>query len=209
MPKAPAELTAIHPASNGAKEQIEYTQPYMATVTIQGVAPYLFHAWNNESVGEKSKASKGSVSKRTDDLEASVYRTPTGTLGIKGVALKRAIENMAKFKQDPRSPRKSAMDLYKAGVIAVNILADTGVKTWDYVDRQRVTIQHTSAITRSRPALREGWQAKFELLVTLPEYIAPMQLLARIEEAGRLNGIGDYRPTYGRFQVVKFDHKLA
>lgn len=197
------KVTAIQPTSNGAKEIIEGGLPYRVEVTITGVAPYLFHAWNNEAVEAKGKASKGSKAKKSDDLESYVYRTEKGTLGFRGTALHRAIIEMGRFHQDPRSPRKSAVDLLKAAVVPMTILADTGVKDWDYVDKQRVVIQR-SAVTRSRPALNPGWKATFELLVNVPEYVSPTWLHELLIQAGRLNGFGDFRPTYGRFQVSHF-----
>lgn len=198
------DATAIRPTSNGAKEQIEYQLPYVAEVTVKGVADILFHAWNNEAVAEKAKAAKGSKSKKTDNIESYVYRTPKGTLGIKGESLHMAIVAAAKFQQDPRSKRKSAADLMKAAVFPLTVLADTGAKDWDYIDRRRVRVQQ-DAITRERPALREGWQATFLFQVNLPEYVSPTFLNDLIAQAGRLCGLGDHRPTYGRFQVVRFE----
>jgi hypothetical protein len=43
---------------------------------------------------------------------------------------------------------------------------------------------------------------RFEVL--LPEYISPSFLNETVQAAGRLVGVGDFRPTFGRFQVTKF-----
>jgi hypothetical protein len=43
------------------------------------------------------------------------------------------------------------------------------------------------------------------LLINLPEYVAAKDLNEVIAAAGRLIGVGDFRPTYGRFQVVNFE----
>jgi hypothetical protein len=43
------------------------------------------------------------------------------------------------------------------------------------------------------------------MLATLPEYITPDVMQALAVDAGRLIGVGDFRPTYGRFQVVGFE----
>jgi hypothetical protein len=129
-------------------------------VAIQGSADLLFHRWNCEAVEAKSKAEKGSSAKKTDDLESYVYRNDGGELCIPGEYLRQALIHAAKFRQDPRSPRKSAMDLYKAGVVSLTNLATLGVSDWDYEDRRRVVIQR-SGVTRVRPALRAGWSAEF------------------------------------------------
>lgn len=199
-------LTAIGGESptNGAQKGVELTMPYRCQVTIEGVAPILFHAWNVESVESKSKAKKGSAEKKSDDVESYVYRTDKGNIAIPGEYLKGAIVGAAKFRQDPRSPRKSAADLFKAGIISLTPLADLGARDWDYLDRRRVVIQR-NAITRSRPAMKEGWKATFVLMVNLPEYIDQAMLNETIAQAGKLIGLADFRPSFGRFNVVAFD----
>lgn len=195
--------TAIEPVSNDAESVIEFNQPYVALVSVIGTAPFLFHRWSVEGVDAKSKATKGSKAKKSDDLESYVYRNPTGDLCIPGEYLRMAIIGVAKFRQDPRSPRKSAMDLFKAGVVAIEPLCSLGVKDWSYVDQRRVMIQR-NGITRSRPAMETGWKVDFLIQVLLPEYIPAEILNEVIQGAGKLIGIGDFRPTYGRFQVVNF-----
>ena len=121
-----------------------------------------------------------------------------------GEYLRQSIIHAAKFRQDPRSPRKSAMDLFKAGIVALTPLASLGSEKWDYEHKCRVTVQR-NGITRTRPAFKVGWQAQFELLCNTPEYIAPHVLHEVITNAGRLIGLADFRPTYGRFLVLHFE----
>jgi hypothetical protein len=206
----PSKATAIGGESptNGAAEEIGFEEPYFVTVTVRGTSAIIFHAWNNEAVAEKSAARKNSKAKKTDNVESFVYRTPEGEIAIPGTYLKGSLcdpqKGAAKFLQDPRSPRKSALDLFKAGVIVTTEYASLGKTEWDYVDQRRVVIQR-SAITRSRPAFLAGWEATFEVMVQTPEYIDRDMLHAVIANAGRLVGLGDFRPTYGRFQVIKFE----
>lgn len=190
--------------TNGAKESIEYNIPYCVKVVIQGSADYLFHRWNNESVAEKQSSKKGSKTRKTDDLESYVYRNDEGFLCIPGEQFRMSIIGAAKYRQDPRSPRKSAMDLYKAGILVLTDLSPTPCTDWDYLDQRRVVIQRAS-VTRSRPALKKGWKVEFVLMVNVPEYISPSELNEVISMAGRLNGIGDFRPTFGRFQIINFE----
>lgn len=196
-------LQTINPASNGGAEDIAFSEPYFAKVTIQGTAPLLFHRWNVEAVAEKAKAAKGSKAKKEDNVESYVYRTDGNRLAIPGEYFRQAIIHAARFMQDPRSPRKSAMDLFKAGIVVQTELSDLGTTSWDYLDQRRVQVQR-NGLTRVRPAMLSGWRATFELQVILPEYITPDRLNEAMQNAGRLIGIGDFRPTYGRFQVVEF-----
>lgn len=211
--------------TNGALDTIELYVPYVVDVRLQGVADLLFHRWNCEAVAGKAAAAKGSKAKKSDDVESYVYRDDYGNLCIPGEYVRQSIIHAAKYRQDPRSPRKSAMDLYKAGVVSLTTLSpimsgkDTeslgeprsvqarrggALKIWSYLHKCRVTIQR-NGITRSRPAIKLGWEASFQLMVNLPEYIRPQDLHDVLVNAGRLIGIGDFRPTYGRFLVTSFD----
>jgi len=197
-------LTALGgEVTNGGLIGVEMQMPYRAEISIEGTAPILFHRWNCEDVASKAKAKKGSAEKKTDNTESYVYRNDAGEVCVPGEYLRGAIVGAAKFQQDPRSPRKSAMDLFKAGVISLTPLASLGAKDWDYLDQRRVVIQR-NAVTRFRPAMKEGWKCTFILLVNLPEYINPQLLNTTVQAAGKLIGLADFRPSFGRFNVTNF-----
>lgn len=202
------KIQVLDPVSNDAEDDIGALRPFTVEVEVEGVAPFLFHRWSVEAVAEKAAAAKGSKSKKSDNIESYVYRTDKGNLAIPGEYFRQSIIYAAKFRQDPRSPRKSAFDLFKAGVAAADELCDVGQKDWDYLDQRRVMVQR-NGITRMRPALSSGWKVTIRLLVNLPEYIAPAFLHSVLTDAGRLIGVGDFRPTYGRFQVTSFHETIA
>lgn len=198
------EAFAEDQLSDGGNLQIEYTVPFIAHVEIEGVSAILFHAWNVESIEEKANAAKGSKAKKTDDVESYVYRNQDGEISIPGDYFRATLVNVARYRQDPRSPRKSAMDLVKAGIAPVTDMCSFGVKDWDYLDRRRVTVQR-AGITRSRPALNAGWRTAVDLAILTPEYLSPAFVSDLLTQAGKLTGLGDFRPTYGRFQIRKFE----
>jgi len=195
--------TVLDPVSNDAEFVIAQGQPYAATAEVIGTSPFLFHRWSVEGVEAKSKAAKGSKAKKSDDLESYVYRGSQNLLSIPTEYFRMALINAAKFRQDPRSPRKSAMDLFKAGIAGIEELCSLGTENWDYVDMRRVMVQR-NGITRHRPAMALGWKTQVLLQVMLPEYIPAEMLNEVLQSAGRLIGVGDFRPTYGRFQVTNF-----
>jgi hypothetical protein len=212
MPKSVLESgnkDQLSNTSNGASSQIEMTEPYVAHIDLQGVCPIIFHRWNVESVEAKSASAKGSKAKKTDDVESFVSRDDKGIICVPGEYLRQAVLHAAKFRQDPRSPRKSFSDLAKAGIFSIDelvpITSASGkpAKEWDYLDRRRMTVQRNS-ITRSRPAFHAGWRAQFHLQVVLPEYISPAFLNDLIQLSGKVIGLADSRPSYGRFLVVGF-----
>lgn len=189
--------------TNDAAETIEVAAPCVVTVVLEGTAPLLFHRWSCESVAAKATAAKNSAAKKTDDIQSYVYRNADGEICLPGEYVRMSIVGAARYRQDPRSPRKSAMDLYKAGIVSLTELASLGSTDWDYLDRRRVTVSR-AGITRERPAMNAGWLAEVQLLINTPEYISPQMLHAVLTDAGRLIGVGDFRPSYGRFLVKSF-----
>lgn len=206
-------LDALAPVSNDAASDIAMSEPYIMRVTLVGVCPLLFHRWSCEAVAAKAAAAKGSKQKKTDNVESYVYRTDDGVLSVPGEYIRQSIIHAAKYRQDPRSSRKSAMDLYKAGLMTLSELCPlknaTGVPitTWDFLDQRRVVVQR-NAITRERPALRKGWSAQCDIQVLLPEYIPVDTLHEVLTNAGRLVGLADFRPTFGRFRITEFRQLL-
>jgi len=196
--------TAIAGVGNDAKLEIEFSVPYMVEAKIEGTASILFHRWSCEAVEEKAKAAKGSKSKKTDNIESYLYRDEKGNIAIPSEYFRQSIIHAAKFKQDPRSPRKSAMDLFKAGIATIGEMCSLGVTDPDYLDQRRVVIQR-NGITRTRPAMQSGWKCKANFQVLLPEYISPALMNETLQYAGRIVGVGDFRPSFGRFQVTGFD----
>jgi len=207
-----ATPVVLEGATNAAASLVQMDEPYNVIVTIEGTSKMLFHAWSCDAIEEQSKAKKGSVQKKTDNLESYVYRVNpedhSSEIGIPGQYLLAAICNKqtgaAKYLRDPRSSRASAISLYRAGVVCLTEIAPIGKTTWDFIDRRRVTV-NMAGITRQRPGFNQGWRATFELGVLTPEYISPMDLHSVLSQAGRLVGLADLRPTYGRFAVVGFD----
>jgi len=205
MATARKQIETLAPVTNDGEEQIAFEQPYSVTVQITGAAPLLFHRWSCESVKIKADSKKGSAAKKSDDVQSYVYRDAQNRICLPGEYVRQSICYAAKFKQDPRSPRKSAFDLFKAGVTVLEELCplNNGVKDWDYLDQRRVQVQR-NGITRMRPAFNKGWVATVDLGILVPEYIDAHFLNDVLVTAGRLIGVGDFRPTYGRFSITSF-----
>lgn len=188
---------------NGIENPVQTEKPYIVQIEIIGSCPVIFHKWSCEDVASKAAAKKGSKEKKTDNVESFIYRDQDGDICLPGEYLRMAMVYAAKFKQDPRSPRKSAFDLFKAGIVPLTELAkiNGGTKNWDFIDQRRVVIQR-NAITRMRPAFLKGWSAEVEIMVNVPEYIDYAFFSEVLSMAGRLIGVADFRPTYGRFDIA-------
>lgn len=189
---------------NGIENPVQTEKPYIVQIEIIGSCPVIFHKWSCEDVASKSIAKKGSKEKKTDNVESFIYRDSDGDICLPGEYLRMSMCYAAKFKQDPRSPRKSAFDLFKAAIVPVTELAkiNGGTKQWDFIDQRRVVIQR-NAITRMRPAFLKGWSAEVEIMVNIPEYVDFTLFSEVLSMAGRLIGVADFRPSYGRFDIAK------
>jgi hypothetical protein len=196
--------TETGPNSNDGADAALASAPYQITFTIRGVADLLFHRWSNEDVAAKATAKRGSAVKKTDNLEAYVWRDDKGMVCLPGVYVHKAIIEAGKFMQDPRSSRpKQACDLFKAAFVPVTVLYPLG-STWEIEDKRRMVVNR-SGITRTSPGFKVGWEATFDFDVILPEYVSQDMFYEALSLAGRVIGLAQYRPTYGRFQIVKFD----
>lgn len=196
-------LKVVGEVSDGGNPTIEFGLPYAVQATVEGTSDFLFHRWNCESVDAKSKAAKNSKAKKEDDIESYVWRNEKNELCIPGEYFRQSVIHAAKFKQDPRSPRKSAMDLFKAGVVTLSNLSTLKKVNWDYLDTRRVTVQR-AGINRTRPAMKMGWKVDVDFQILTPEYIDSVLFQDVLNMAGRLVGVGDFRPTYGRFMITKY-----
>jgi hypothetical protein len=200
MPSEPVD-TGVN--TNDAESLILGTAPYRVTFVIRGVTDLLFHRWSNEDVAAKTKAKRGSTAKKTDNLEAYVHRDDDGMICLPGVYVHAAIREAGKFMQDPRSSRaKQACDLFRAAMLPVTLLAPLGPK-WEIEDKRRMVVNR-AGITRTSPGFRAGWEATFDFDILLPEYVSQEMFHEALALAGRVIGLAQYRPTYGRYQVVKF-----
>src|SRR4051812_30103107 len=112
--------------SNAAAATIDLEAPWTADVSITGTAALLFHRWQSDAVEAKSRAAKGSAAKKTDDWPNYLWRDENDVICMPGAYLAGAVTNpqgAAKYRQDPRSSRKSALDLFKAGIAVTTELA--------------------------------------------------------------------------------------
>lgn len=185
-----------------ASDLVALGQPYTVSITVQGTGKMLMHCWNNAAVAEKSAAKKNSATKKTDDLESYVLRDDDKKIVMPTLNFCASIREAGKSFADPTSPRKSLKDRLKAIIIPNEEFGyiNGGATTWDFVDARRVVIQR-AGITRQRPGFYEGWEIEFSIIVLEPEFLPLSKLIEIVETAGKFQGLGDFRPTFGRFRI--------
>lgn len=190
-------------------------------IAVLGVRTILFHRYDVEDVKSKGELAKGSAERKTEDPLSYLYKAKdSNALCIPGLNIKSALREAAKIYPNPTNKRSSARDLVKATVEIRSIrnLGKNGAWTDpehvpflkedgsfydepDYFDTRRVTVQ-MSAVPRTRPALLPGWRLEFDVVLKRPDLITPRLLTMLARDAGELQGIADFRPEFGLFDVV-------
>ena len=112
---------------------------------------------------------------------AKFKKSPAAKEGVLGL-----VDGDAKF-VFPRKGDKSPESLWESG---------------EFVDRRRVVVQRSS-IMRTRPKFKE-WSCEFTLEVD--ETLCNLgEVRQWLDATGSRVGLGDYRPMFGRFELVEFE----
>lgn len=182
------------------------------TLTLSGVpgSALLTHNERTANVGDEvARAMKAITSKRTktDDDHAElarlefcggVYVTAEGTVGLPTWNIFRSIQDGAKLN---RLGKQVERGLFVAGADIVPITHD-GPTTPDAmfaagcVDQRSVKVGQQK-VTRTRPVFR-NWSVSADFVLDT-ETLRLDELTMIVENAGRMVGIGDYRPRFGRY----------
>lgn len=188
-------------------------------MTLTGVAPLLMHSADlADPIGPAAKALSEVSSKRgkteADHLEmmelefvgGMYYREDTGPYLPASNIHKAIIEGARKNNKGK---------LIEAGVFLTSLFNPVEydgprdpaemLKHERFVSRVPVTVQRNK-VMRTRPKFDEGWQ------VTVNGYyddsvVGADVLEMALDKAGRLVGLGDWRPSHGRFEAVLTVHE--
>ena len=185
-----------------------------AKVRIKGVCPILFHNCrmvNPLDEFKKEQSKYTSKSKKTDDDHAeisrldwyaAIYTDADGRVIVPAEMLEAAIIGGAKksklgtqFKAAVLVPDPSRLEY--DGPKKIDALWKDG----RFTDMRVVGIQRNKVI-RTRPIF-QSWAVEFDLMFE-PTLADEDTIKKAIEDAGMQCGIGDYRPRYGRFELVSF-----
>jgi len=166
-------------------------------VIIKGIRPLLQNKFSEES--ENNLPSK--KGKKYDDqveAEKRLEKNKDKTICQPASHFEACmIKSAAEFKFQGR---KTYKDLFKAGVfVSPNMIPHKKQKY--EIDKRPVTVNR-SKIWRCRPRF-DKWELSFQVVI-LDDRIDPLVAKEVLENAGRYHGIGDYRPRFGLFEVVKF-----
>jgi len=172
---------------------------YEIQVKIRGIADYLQHKRPFEEDNSRQSSGEKDYSK---EAENSMYFDDETGCYIPSKQLRASLVKAGvSFKIKGRMG-KTYKDMVNATVEIEPDKIPLGKKTFDYNHQEFVKIQRNQ-ILRSRPAFKKGWEVDLTLIV-MDDQMQKKILKEIIEYAGKFVGIGDWRPHFGRFEVVKF-----
>lgn len=171
-------------------------------VRIRGTSDYLQHRRNPED--ESDSVKKKNVVDYSKDADKALYLDEKIGVYIPSKHIRGALVESGK-----NFIVKGLVNYKKIVDSTTEIDPDKipiGKKTYDYKHQEfgRIPPKTGSSVMVSRPAFRKGWEAEFTILV-IDEDRLPIKVLKEVLEfAGKFVGIGDWRPHFGRFEVVEF-----
>lgn len=181
-------------------------------IHIKGIAPLLMHnirlADPLDPWTKKLSALTGTRPK-TDDIHAQIARVEFegGLYFDEEIGPYMPANNLDKMLLEGGTLHKIGK-IIKESTLSVNdryALEYNGPRTVEglykagFFDRRAIGIGRSKTI-RTRPMYRE-WELKFTLAFD-EERLNVEQLIQAVEDAGRYKGLGDYRPRFGRFEMV-------
>jgi hypothetical protein len=166
-------------------------------VSVKGTAPLLLHKY--AEVDNSTSKKKKKVYVPQEEAERVCYRTEDGKIYIpsthfKGCMIKSGVDFVY-------SGRKTYKDYIKSGIFFKE--KEIILTPQKYTISNMPVVISRSRIMRSRPEFKE-WECSFTIEI-INEDINKSILKEILQSAGKFQGVGDFRPEYGRFEVVSFE----
>ena len=187
---------------------------YTISIKVRGNAPLMQHRFPVPDLADMTKG--GSIHTGAKDYsdewrkylyvnsDNEVFQPATH---FEGAMIKAAVNFKITGKRG-----KTYKDLFQAAVFVRPEEIPHGMnnpKTLDtdadkplYLDMRPVVVQR-SRVVRIRPTFAPGWELEFEIEV-IDDQIQASLVQDVLTLAGKTVGIGDYRPKFGRFNVVEY-----
>jgi hypothetical protein len=182
-------------------------------VSLTGTMPLLLHngrlanpmdPWTRELkalTSKRSKTDEDLAAMLITEARGAAYETPEGYIGLPDSNVWRAIQNAAKAYKRGKDVDRAV--IYNPVHVAPILfpdgqpqLAERYLMDASHIDYRNVGIQGRT-VMRSRPVITE-WRTSHDFEVYV-DIVMVEDLVTFVTRAGRLEGVGDHRPQYGRF----------
>jgi len=173
----------------------------LVKVSIIGSAPLLMNRFAMEKADEgKAKRRDEQYDVKTD-AEKALYREDGIGCYVPSTWIEASLREAAKEFKAARG-RGTQKATILSSVFVEEEKIPLNKDTYDEIDVRPVVIQR-NRVVKGRPRFN-SWELSFTINFN-EDRIKKDTLKQILEEAGTGKGIGDYRPKFGRFQVVGFE----
>jgi len=170
-------------------------------VEIRGTRPLLMHSCNSMLEENNKTTTRSKEYGPEAEAEKALYRDGDGGIIVPSFCVLSCLKEAAKNYQIPGKGKRTFKNYIFAGVQIepnnIPLISDNG---WE-IDLKTVVISR-SRIVRSRPRF-DNWSLEFTAELIDP-IITPDNIKQIIRDAGKYNGLLDFRPLYGLFELVTF-----
>ena len=171
-------------------------------VRIEGTRPLLMHSCNSMLETNNGKPARSKEYDPKTDAETALYKDKEGNIVVPSFCVLSCLRGSAVNFPVPGKGKKTHKGYIYAGLRIepenIPLITENG---WE-IDAKTVVVQR-SRIVRARPRFDE-WALEFAVEIVDP-IIAPAILKQIIEDAGKYNGLLDFRPLYGLFALTTFE----
>lgn len=172
-------------------------------VTIEGMKPLLQHSTFAMTL-PKSKKVKSSEHDTIEEAAQCLYLNEEKKACVPFMHILSAMRKAATNLKKGGSGKKTLKDFVYSGL---QISPDLMVITpQDYVVDVQIVRVGTARVPRARP-LFKTWKIDFKITVVDEQTWDAGTVRQVLEEAGKYQGVGDFRPLYGTFKVVSMTCK--
>jgi len=168
-------------------------------VKIKGTAALLMQRYVIEDVNNTKAKRKDEKHDPTEDANKYLYKDSKIGCYVPSSWIESCIRDVSKeFKGRGKGSLKSAV---LSSVFVNEEKIPLNKDTYDEIDLRPVVIQR-NRIVKARPKFN-NWELSFTINFN-PDRLKKEVLKQMLEEAGLSVGIGDYRPKFGRFELILF-----
>jgi len=172
-------------------------------VTIKFIAPYLQARFSEESQKELLRTTKRTVLKSTSEpnWEKLAYRDQKGFY-IPALQLEGCLANAGRDIK-AKSRRTNIKQWVKANLFVKPDKIYLNKKNPDFINTSYPPRKDGSRVRIDHPAFREGLEVSFQI-ECLDDDVEESQVREILEQVGRIDGLGAWRPKHWRFTIIDF-----
>jgi len=172
-------------------------------VEIKGIRPLLMNSCRHMLEERENKSSRGKKEiEPREEAKKLLYLAKEGKIIVPSLAILACLKKSASNFKVPGRGKKTFKEFIYSGVRIepeeIPLITENG---WE-VDLRPVVVGK-ARIIRARPRF-DDWKLRFTIEI-LDVIITPSILKQILIDAGRYNGLLDFRPLFGLFEVIKFE----